>query len=235
MPPFLLPAAPIGSLDEYLATDVGGLGAKRAQELGPEGTIDEVLRSGLRGRGGGGFPTGRKWAGVAGQGGTHRYVVANGAEGEPGTFKDRALMRANPYQLVEGLIVAGFAVGARESFICIKAGFRREVEAVTRAVREMQDSGICRDCTVTIVTGPDEYLFGEEKAMLEVIEGNAPLPRIVPPFMEGLFRTPDSPNPTVVNNVETLANVPNILRNGADWFRSFGTDRSPGTMVFTLS
>src|SRR5437667_9314056 len=127
----LLPPEPIPSLDHYLATETGGLGLKQAVDLGPARTIREVERSGLRGRGGGGFPTGRKWAGVAGQGGTHRYVVANGAEGEPGTFKDRALVRANPYQLVEGVIVAALAVGAVEAFVCLKASFEQEIAVVT--------------------------------------------------------------------------------------------------------
>ncbi|MGH9280178.1 MAG: NADH-ubiquinone oxidoreductase-F iron-sulfur binding region domain-containing protein, partial [Acidimicrobiales bacterium] len=237
--------------DEYFATDTGGLGVQRAQEIGPEATIEMVRRSGLRGRGGGGFPTGRKWAGVAGQAGTHRYVVCNAAEGEPGTFKDRALMRANPYQLVEGVIIAGFALSAVEAFICLKASFEHEVEAVTRAVQEMQAAGICPECEVTIVAGPDEYLYGEEKAMLEVIEGKAPLPRLFPPFEHGLFATAPQTgwearegepghagrhesNPTLVNNAETLSNVPHILARGDEWFRSMGTDDSPGTIVCTV-
>ena len=163
---FLLPAEPITSLDVYLATDTGGRGVQRAQDLGPAATIGEVLQSGLRGRGGGGFPTGQKWAGIAAQTGGRRYLVCNGAEGEPGTFKDRALLRSNPYQLVEGLVIAAFAVGADEAFVCLKASFEREIAAVTRAVQEFQTAGICTDCKVTIVAGPDEYLFGEEKAML---------------------------------------------------------------------
>src|SRR3954464_9374322 len=153
MASFLLPERPVASIDEYLATEIGGRGVERAQQLGPEDTISEVLRSGLRGRGGGGFPTGRKWgsirASAAGEGG-QRYVVVNGAEGEPGTFKDRALMRANPYQLVEGVIIAAFAIAAREAFICLKASFTREREAVTQAVAEMQRAGICRDCQISI-------------------------------------------------------------------------------------
>src|SRR5207302_8819482 len=157
MPRYLLPDQPLRSLDEYFATDVGGLGLKRAVDIGPEATVREIAASGLRGRGGGGFPTGRKWEGVIGQGGTHRYVVCNGAEGEPGTFKDRTLMRANPYQLVEGVIIAAFAVGAEEAFIAMKAHFTEELAAVTRAVQEMQQAGICSDCTVNIVRGPDEY------------------------------------------------------------------------------
>lgn len=251
MTTFLLPAEPITSLAAYLATDTGGQGIRRAQDLGPAATIDEVLRSGLRGRGGGGFPTGQKWAGVAAQSGGQRYLVCNGAEGEPGTFKDRALLRANPYQLVEGLVIAAFAVGADEAFVCLKASFEREIAAVTRAVQEFQTAGICTDCKVTIVAGPEEYLFGEEKAMLEVIEGNEPLPRWLPPHLHGLFATapqlgwqshdrqpgqmPDSgSNPTMVNNVETLSNVPHILARGAAWFRSMGTAASPGTIVATV-
>ena len=189
MPTFLLPAEPVSSLDAYLATDVGGLGIQRAQQIGPEATIDAVLASGLRGRGGGGFVTGRKWAGIAAQQGTRRYLVCNGAEGEPGTFKDRALLRSNPYQVVEGVIIAAFAVGAVEAFICLKRSFERERDAVTRAVQELQAAGICAECQVTIVAGPDEYLFGEEKAMLEVIEGKPPLPRWFPPYEHGLFAT----------------------------------------------
>ena len=175
-------------------------------------------------------------------------MVCNGAEGEPGTFKDRALIRANPYQLVEGIIIAAFAVGAAETFICLKRSFEREIDAVTRAVQEFQSAGICTDCQVTIVAGPDEYLFGEEKAMLEVIEGKPPLPRWYPPYEHGLFATapqlgweatPRSgsgggPNPTLVNNVETLANVPHILARGPEWFRSMGTPESPGTIVATV-
>jgi NADH:ubiquinone oxidoreductase subunit F (NADH-binding) len=250
MPTFLLPSSPITSLDEYLATETGGLGVETAQRLGPRATIEAIAASGLRGRGGGGFPTGRKWASIADQTGSRHYLVCNGAEGEPGTFKDRALLRANPYQVVEGLIVAAFAVGAAEVFVCLKASFQRELDAVTRAVQEFQTAGICTDCTVNVVAGPDEYLFGEEKAMLEVIEGKPPLPRWFPPYEHGLFaaspqegweagphgagRRGDEPNPTLVNNVETLANVPHILAHGADWFRSMGTAESPGTVVTTV-
>ena len=247
---FLLPASRVASLDEYLATESGGLGVAAAQRIGPAATIETIADSRLRGRGGGGFPTGRKWSSVAGQAGTRRYLVCNGAEGEPGTFKDRALLRANPYQVVEGMIIAAFAVGAEEAFICLKASFEREIAAVTRAVQEFQAAGICGECTVNIVAGPDEYLFGEEKAMLEVIEGKPPLPRWFPPYEHGLFaaspqagweagphgadRRTDEPNPTLVNNVETLANVPHILARGVDWFRSMGTEDSPGAIVTTV-
>ena len=250
MTTFLLPTTPITSLAAYLATTTGGAGVARAQSIGPAATIDVIRAAGLRGRGGGGFPTATKWAGIAGRADGRSYVVCNGAEGEPGTFKDRALLRANPYQLVEGMIIAAFATGAAEAFICLKASFEHEIAAVTRAVQEMQDADICADCTVTIVAGPDEYLFGEEKAMLEVIEGKPPLPRWFAPHEHGLFAvapqlgweaTPrgkpggdSGPNPTLVNNVETLSNVPHILAHGADWFRSMGTNESPGTIVTTV-
>ena len=248
---FLLPTEPIGSLAAYLAAG-GGAGVKRAEELGPTATVAEITRSGLRGRGGGGFPTGKKWAGIASQTGGRRYLVCNGAEGEPGTFKDRALLRANPYQLVEGVGIAAVAIAASEAYICLKASFEREIEAVTRAVQQFQAAGLCGDCKVTIVGGPEEYLFGEEKAMLEVIEGNDPLPRWLPPYLHGLFATApqlgwqshdkapgaarggDGSNPTLVNNVETLSNVPHIVAHGADWFRSMGTAESPGTIVTTV-
>jgi len=249
---FLLPTVAVRSLDDYLASEVGGRGLRRAHELGPAATINLVERSGLRGRGGGGFPTGQKWAGVAGQVGGGRYVVCNGAEGEPGTFKDRALLRTNPYQLVEGLAIAAFAIGAIKAFVCLKASFEREIEALTRAVQELQAAGICNNCKVTIVAGPDEYLFGEETAMLEVIEGNEPLPRWLPPYLHGLFATAPQlgwqshdggprtatdaggSNPTLVNNVETLSNIPHVLARGANWFRSMGTPDSPGTIVTTV-
>lgn len=252
MTTFLLPTDSIVTIDAYLANGIAGAGIRRAHELGPNATIDLVTRSGLRGRGGGGFPTGQKWAGVAAQTGGRRYLVCNGAEGEPGTFKDRALLRANPYQLVEGVAIAAFAIGAVEAFICLKASFRREIEAVTRAVQEFQTAGLCGDCKVTIVAGPDEYLFGEEKAMLEVIEGNEPLPRWLPPYLHGLFATAPQlgwqshdteagrsdgaggSNPTLVNNVETLSAVAHILARGAEWFRSMGTIESPGTIVATV-
>ena len=251
---FLLPARPARparSLDEYLATDWGGLGVARAAELGPEHTVDEIARAGLRGRGGAGFPTGRKWSGVRAQPGTDRYVVANAGEGEPGTFKDRAILRANPYQFIEGLMIAAATIGAAEAFVGFKASFTEEIECVTRAVQEMQDAGLCQGCQVTIVRGPEEYLLGEEKALLEVIEGKDPLPRVLPPFEHGLFATAPQlgwqateleaghaglheSNPTLVNNVETLTNIAPILVRGADWFRSFGTAESPGNVVCTI-
>lgn len=250
MPPFLLTPGSIGTLAGYLATETGGRGIETAERIGRQATIDLISASGLRGRGGGGFPTGTKWAGIAAQVTSRRYLVCNGAEGEPGTFKDRALMRSNPYQLIEGLMIAAFAIDAAEVYLCTKASYTYELERVTRAVQEFQQAGICADRTVNIIAGPDEYLFGEEKAMLEVIEGKPPLPRLFPPHEQGLFAsspelgweaTPvaigsrrDDPHPTLVNNVETLSNVPHIVARGAEWFRSMGTAESPGTIVCTV-
>ena len=183
--------------------------------------------------------------------------MANGAEGEPATFKDRAIMRANPYQVVEGVAIAALTIGAREAFIGVKASFEPEVEALSRAIDEMQAAGMAGDVPIVVVGGPDEYLFGEEKALLEVIEGKPPLPRLLPPYLHGLFATSpqmgwesvpiepghqlpeeggaiDASNPTLVNNVETLANVAHILARGPEWFRSMGTDESPGHHVATV-
>jgi NADH-quinone oxidoreductase subunit F len=247
---FLLPAAPLEKLEDYLEAG-GGQGLEAARRLGPEATIDEVGASGLRGRGGGGFPTGAKWAGVVATEGTHRFAVCNAAEGEPGTFKDRRLMRSNPYQLVEGLAIAAFAIGAREAFIGLKASFEMEIAALQRALEEMQEAGLAGDVPIRLVPGPDEYLFGEEKALLEVIEGKEPLPRLLPPYQHGLFSTAPQmgwiptgvrlghhgaheSNPTLVNNAETLSNVPHILARGPEWFRTMGTHGSPGTIVVTV-
>jgi NADH:ubiquinone oxidoreductase subunit F (NADH-binding) len=177
--------------------------------------------------------------------------VCNAAEGEPGTFKDRALLRHDPYRVLEGLAIASFAIGADAAYIATKARYEREAERLASAIAETQAAGLFADLVINLVLGPDEYLFGEEKALLEVIEGHDPLPRLLPPYEHGLFATDvqtgwqsvDAPttrgaqgqaNPTLVNNVETLAHVPRILREGGGWFRSMGTAESPGTTVATV-
>jgi NADH-quinone oxidoreductase subunit F len=213
----LMPDRPLSSVNEYMDRG-GGRALPLARERGPDWVAEEVRVSGLRGRGGAGFPTGLKWRTVREDPCPTKYVVCNAAEGEPGAFKDRWLLRHDPYSVLEGLAIAALAVRAEGAWICIKAGAAREVERVRQAMQEMAAADLIGDVAVELVTGPDEYLFGEEKALLEVIEGNPPLPRTVPPWMEGLFRRPDSPNPTVVNNPETLANVPYVLRGGAEWF-----------------
>ncbi len=230
---FLLPDRPVGSIDEYRSAG-GGRALESAFRMGPDKVIAELRAAGLRGRGGAGFPTGIKWAGMRLEEGP-RFVACNGAEGEPGTFKDRALMRANPYQLVEGLAIAAFAIGAEEAFIATKARFTTELERLGTALGEMADADLVGEIPISLVTGPDSYLFGEEKAMLEVIAGRDPMPTLYPPYVQGLFADQTHPNPTVVNNVETLSNVPHIISHGAEWFRSFGTQDTPGTMVYTIS
>ena len=223
----------MSSLDDYIAAG-GGRALASALESSPQAVIEEVKRSGLRGRGGAGFPTGAKWEAVQSDPCTTKFVICNAAEGEPGTFKDRWLVRRNPYQVVEGFAIAASVIGAERAFIAIKRAFGREIRVLRRAIAEMRGSDMLGPVPIEIVTGPDEYLFGEEKALLEVIEGNDPLPRILPPYQVGLLARQGSPNPAVVNNVETLANVPHVLVRGPEWFRSFGTETSPGTMVFTL-
>lgn len=249
----LLPATPLGSLADYLAIG-GGRAVEAARQRGGDWVLDELARAGLRGRGGAGFPAARKWRSVRSGGAAvgDRYVVANGAEGEPGTFKDRPLMRTNPYQVLEGLSVAATVLNAREAFIAIKASFEAELAALERALHEMSSAGLLGDAPVTLVQGPEEYLFGEEKALLEVIEGNDPMPRWLPPYVHGLFATTPQEgwsagaphddatnvavtgsNPTLVSNVETLANVPLVLTRGADWYRSVGTSETPGPLICT--
>ncbi len=263
--PVLLPAEAVTSIRHYLDRRRGGEALARARALGPGATIKEVSLSGLRGRGGGGFPTGRKWSGLRREEASagDRFVVGNGAEGEPGTFKDRAILRRDPYQVVEGLAVAALAVGARAAYLCVKEKFEVEIAGVSKALEEMAAAGLTGDVPITLVSGPDHYLYGEEKGLLQAIEGDAPLPRLLPPYVHGLFATapqlgwsapppaygvgPDPApeegddaeeggrsNPTLVNNLETLAAVTHVLSRGPEWYRSLGTAESPGTVVVTV-
>jgi NADH-quinone oxidoreductase subunit F len=221
------------SFDDY-ASGGGGRGLEIALGAGAEAVIDEVAKSGLRGRGGAGFPTGEKWRSIRSTGTGTRFAVCNAAEGEPATFKDRTLLRTNPYQVLEGLAIAAYAVGAERAYVGLKETFAEEVQAVDRALRKMREADALGPIAFELVLGPDLYLFGEETGLEEVIEDRPPLPRIARPFMFGLFAAPPNDNPTLVNNVETLANVPHILAEGTDWLRSSGTDTSPGTMLFTV-
>ena len=246
--PYLLPPSPIQNFDDYVAAG-GGRGLERALQIGELATIELITAAGLRGRGGAGFPTGKKWASVRGGGAGTRFVVANGAEGEPATFKDRTLIRLDPYRIVEGAAIAAFAVGAGNVYLTTKRSYGPEVKALTRAAVEMSGAGLLQELSVNIVEGPDDYLYGEEKALLEVIEGRDPLPRLLPPYELGLFATDSAigwesgsrpvsgraeSNPTVVNNVETLASAAHIMANGVEWFRSMGTAQSPGTVIATV-
>jgi NADH:ubiquinone oxidoreductase subunit F (NADH-binding) len=246
----VIPQHAVATLDAYLESG-GGQGVSNARRQGPDAVLDEIARAGLRGRGGAGFPAATKWRSVRDAPGTDKYVVANGAEGEPGTFKDRTVMRFCPYEVIEGAAIAALVVGAVGIYIVTKRSFTREVERLRAAVAELESAGLVGDVPIQIVEGPDEYLFGEETGALEVIEGNDPLPRVLRPYEQGLFATSpqlgwasheQSPghagvhtaNPTVVSNVETLAHATWIMAFGAEEFRRVGVPSSPGTMPFTV-
>lgn len=229
----LLPDARVTSVAQYLESG-GGITLSKALSLPRTEVTNVVHQAGLRGRGGAGFPTAAKWRGLLRDQEGVKYVCCNAAEGEPATYKDRLLIGANPYRLIEGLAIAAYAAGAEGAYVVTKKTFTPEIEALTRALSEMQELGIAGTVPINLVLGPDQYLLGEEKALLEVIEGNDPLPRHLPPYIEGLFATPQSPNPAAINNVETLFNVPGIVEWGPDWFRSVGTETSAGTMLFTI-
>ena len=249
-----LPESPVASLNDHL--DRGGLtGLFAARQQHPDETIARITDAGIRGRGGAGFPTGRKWRSIADAAtdADEPFVVVNGAEGEPGTFKDRSLFRADPYLVLEGALIAAHCIGARRIVIATKAAYRAELDRIRSAATELPDAGVLVDERIEIVEGPDHYLFGEETALLEVIEGEDPLPRQLPPYLYGLFTTSvnlgwsaghdDSPggpteestNPALVNNVETYAHVALVCRHGAAWYRSMGTEESPGPTIVTIT
>lgn len=232
------PAAGPQTLGEYRAE--GGYQAiERALVDPPQRVIDAVTASGLRGRGGAGFPVGQKWAFAAGEAETTRYVVANGGEDEPGSQKDRIVMENYPHKVLEGVMLAAYAIGAQEAVLYVNSQYTQAIARLEQAIREATEAGYLTGgaggrgiaLKVRIHPAPQEYVAGEDTAALEVIEGKRPLPRQKPPFptASGLYG-----KPTVVNNVETFAYVPAIIRNGAEWFRSQGTADNPGTMLFTL-
>jgi NADH:ubiquinone oxidoreductase subunit F (NADH-binding) len=251
----VLPSEPLHSLDEYVESGgMAGLDAARA--AGPDTVLAELEAAGLRGRGGAGFPTGRKWRAVA----TNRSevepatVVVNGAEGEPGTFKDRAILAANPYQVIEGALIAALVVGADRVVFGMKPSSGEPLERLRSAIAEVGKAGHDGGVSLEVFEGPSEYLYGEETALLEAIEGRPPLPRVAPPYRRGVdeltagedssglpagveMAGPDDETdaaPALVDNVETLANVPAIVARGAGWFREMGTEASPGTIVCTV-
>ena len=225
---------PYQTLKDYLAVG-GGEGIKKAYAISPEQVIDIIKKANLRGRGGAGFPTAIKWASVRSEACPVKYVACNGAEGEPGTFKDRYMLLRNPYALLEGIMIASYAIGAKEAYIGIKRRFVPQVKRLRSARKEMEDAGIIQKGFIKIALGPDDYLFGEEKGLLEVIDGRDAMPRNIPPYIQGINFQPGSPNPTSVNNAETFSHVPYILSKGADWFRSVGSEDTPGTMMYTIS
>ena len=252
--PRVLPARPVRSLADYERAG-GGSGLEAAVRLEPAGVIEEIAASGLRGRGGAGFPTGRKWGAVASYASPVEptTVVVNGAEGEPGSFKDRAILRADPYRVLEGALIAAFAVTADTVIVAVKETFTREAGLLRAAIEEIHAADWATDVEMSVFEGPPEYLYGEETGLLEAVDGRGPFPRVAPPYRHGAEEFGDDPAssaakvemaapadltdapPTLANNVETLANVPGILAAGADWFRSVGTDESPGSIVCTIT
>ena len=251
---------PITSLDEYL-TRRGGGGLENARKVEPEAIIDEIEAAGLRGRGGAGFPTHRKWrTTVENRSSFERAtIVINAAEGEPGTFKDRTIIRNDPYQVIEGALIAARAVAADQVIFGLKRSFVLEVTRMREAIAEVTAAGWCDGVGIFVFEGPNEYLYGEETAMLEAIDGRYPFPRIAPPFRRGVQEIVEDesdltsrsnmsahvemagPNsdqaapPALVENVETLANVARIIARGGSWFRTEGTEQSPGTLVVTIT
>jgi len=214
-------------------------GLKRALGMERKAVIDEVLASGLRGRGGGGFPTGRKWMFAFGSQSDQKYVVCNGDEGDPGAFMDRSILEGNPYAVIEGMMIAGYAIGASEGYFYVRAEYPTAVSRLRNAIRQMNEIGILGENILGtgfhfqahIRLGAGAFVCGEETALLNSIEGKRGVPRPRPPFpaVKGLWA-----EPTIVNNVETLACVPYILREGAAEFASCGTEKSKGTKVFAL-
>src|SRR5574344_365243 len=210
------------------------------KENNPEKVVEEITKSGLRGRGGGGFPTGRKWKFTAANRGGKSYVVCNGDEGDPGAFMDRSVMEGDPHKLLEGMAIAGFAIGADEAYIYVRAEYPLAIKRLRIAIKQAEERNLLGNnimgsgfsFNIHIKEGAGAFVCGEETALMASIEGERGMPRPKPPFPanKGLFG-----RPTLINNVETLANVPVILLRGADWFSSMGTETSKGTKTFALT
>src|SRR5438445_2958343 len=226
------------TVDRYVRT--GGYEAlPAALKRAPEELVEEVKASGLRGRGGAGFSAGMKWSFLPADS-SPRYLVGNADEGEPATFKDHQLIERDPHQLIEGTAIAAYALKCTQAFIYVRGEFALGLERLTQAVAEAYARGhlgrdIFRsgfDLEIVVHAGAGAYICGEETALLDSLEGYRGQPRLRPPFpaVEGLYASP-----TVVNNVESIASVPAILRHGVDWFRSFGTEKSPGFVLYSLS
>ena len=228
------------SIDIYLANDGYQALEKALRQMTPEGVIEEVKQSNLRGRGGAGFPTGMKWSFVPKQSAKPKYIVCNADESEPGTCKDRLLMQNDPHQLIEGLVIAGIAIGSHQGYIYVRGEYRYLIEILDRAIEEAYARGYLGknilgtgfDFDLATHTGAGAYECGEESALLESLEGKRGIPRIRPPFpaVVGLYG-----GPTVLNNVETYSSVPAILLHGAKWYAGLGSPRNGGTRLFVLS
>lgn len=227
------------NIEEYIIHDGYQALGKVLSEMSSKEVIDELKASGLRGRGGAGFPTGLKWGFVAGTSGNKKYVVCNADESEPGTFKDRLILEGDPHSIIEAMTIAAYAVGADEGFIYIRGEYVLAQQRLKKAIQQAHEYGMLGEnifgsglnLNIHIHSGAGAYICGEETALLESIEGKRGEPRPRPPYptTHGLWG-----KPTLINNVETLANVPAIIRNGAKWYRGLGTISSPGTKVYTV-
>jgi NADP-reducing hydrogenase subunit HndC len=227
------------SIDDYIVHEGFESLGKALTQMKPEEVIEEIKQSGLQGRGGAGFPTALKWGFVRKAAGDMKYVICNADESEPGTFKDRVILESDPFNIIEAMTIAGYAVGASEGYIYVRGEYMLAQERLRNAIRLSEEMGFLGknlfgtgfDFRIIIHSGAGAYICGEETALIESIEGKRGEPRARPPYptTNGLWG-----KPTLVNNVETLANIPAILRHGAQWFRSFGTPGSAGTKVYTI-
>ena len=227
------------NIDEYIAQDGYAALGKVLTEMTPQEVIDLVLASGLRGRGGAGIPTGRKWQFARNNDAPQKYACCNADEGDPGAFMDRSVLEGDPHSVLEAMTIAGYAIGANQGYIYIRAEYPIAVKRLQIAIDQAREYGLLGknifdsgfDFDIDIRLGAGAFVCGEETALMTSIEGKRGEPRVRPPFpaVKGLFGVP-----TVLNNVETYANIPQIILKGADWFRSIGTEKSPGTKVFAL-
>ena len=227
-------------IDEYIGRDGYQALVTALTEMDPQSVIEQISKSGLRGRGGGGYPTGLKWGTVAKAVGAQKYVICNGDEGDPGAFMDRSVLESDPQRVIEGMTIAAYAVGASKGYVYVRAEYPLAVSRLTLALREARRRGflgsnICGTAfafDIEIRLGAGAFVCGEETALIASIEGQRGQPRPRPPYpaMSGLWGSP-----TLINNVETFANVAPILRKGAEWYAAIGTDKSKGTKVFALT
>jgi NADP-reducing hydrogenase subunit HndC len=223
----------IGSTDIASYIDRDGFKAlKKALKLTGEQLIGEIKASGLRGRGGAGFPCGLKWELARKAPGDEKYVICNADEGEVGTFKDRYILENDPFSLIEGIAIAGYAIGAKKAYIYLRAEYHFLLDLLEKAIAQSKKKGFLKHLDIEIRQGAGAYVCGEESALMDSIEGKRGEVRYRPPFppTSGLWG-----KPTIINNVETLMNIPRIVLNGAEWFEQMGTERSKGTKVFSVS
>jgi NADH:ubiquinone oxidoreductase subunit F (NADH-binding) len=221
-----------GNIDSYLANG-GFVALDKTISMTPAEVIDELKKSGLRGRGGAGFPTGLKWEMTNKAPGDEKYVLCNADEGEVGTFKDRYIIQNDPFSLVEGIAIAAYTVGAKKAYIYLRAEYNEYKDGLQNAINQSNEKGYLQKAGVDIeiFEGAGAYICGEESALIESIEGKRGEVRYRPPFppTEGLWK-----KPTVIDNTETLMNIPRIMSEGAEWFSQMGVDRSKGTKVFSI-